>query len=71
MSSQMNSSVYVAVRVLAPLRHTKVLPWSGDCRGILSEGYAARKASRDMTLAFPLIEARGLESHEGVMYSSF
>lgn len=66
-SSQTNSSVYVATRVLQARRQTNVLPQSGDCRGILPDGYFERKASSDMTFALPLIEARGFSSQDGEM----
>lgn len=67
MSSQTNSSVYVAVRVLQPRRQMKVLPKSGRWRATFPEGNLPRKAARDMTVALPSMEARGLTSHEGEM----
>ena len=63
----MNSLVYVAVLVLQPLLQTKVLPDSGEVRGILPEGYRAKNLSSDMTLALPLIDARGFTSQDGEM----
>jgi hypothetical protein len=49
----------------------KVLPKSFEFRGIFPVGYFVRYARADVMVALPLIDARGLMSHEGVMYSSF
>jgi hypothetical protein len=69
--SQTNSAVYVAVRVLQPRRQMKVLPKPFEFLGIFPVGYFARYARADVIDALPLIDASGLMSHEGVMYSSF
>ena len=66
MSFHTNSSVYVAVLVLHPRRQKKVF----EFRGGFPEGYFFIKSSYDKTVALPLMEARGLMSQEGVMYSS-
>lgn len=67
MSSQTNSSVYVAVRVLQPRRQMKVLPKSGRWRATFPEGNLLRKRWSDVTCALPLMEARGFTSHDGEM----
>lgn len=71
MSSQMNSSVYVAVLVLQPRRQTNVFPYSPAWVGIFPVGYLVEYAWREVIVAFPLIDARGLMSHDGEMYTSF
>lgn len=71
MSSQTNSSVYVAVLVLQPRRHINTFPNSFVFRGTLPLGYFLLNACSDMTCAVPLMEARGLWSQEGEMYNSF
>ena len=63
----MNSAVYVAALVLQPRLHTNHLPKSGEFRGILPLGKDECSTSREVTFAEPLMEVRGLMSHEGVM----
>ncbi len=49
----------------------KTFPYSDDVLGIKPVEYRAWYAAADNTVALPLIDANGLVSHEGVMYSSF
>lgn len=70
-SSHINSSVYVAVRVLQPRRQIKVFPWSFDRLGTLPVGYFLLNTCSDSTVAFPLIDSKGAKSHAGEIYSSF
>lgn len=70
-SSHTKSSVYVAVRKLHPLLHTKIFPKSLEERGTLPAGYRALKVLGETIEALPLIEANGFISQDGVMYNSF
>jgi len=49
----------------------KAFPKSFEFLGMFPVGYFARYAWADVMDALPLIDASGLISHEGVMYSSF
>lgn len=71
MFSQSNSSVYVAVLVLHPLLQMKILPFSLEDFGTFPVGNRDRNVFEDTIDALPLIEANGLRSHDGVMYTSF
>lgn len=70
-SSQTNSSVYVAVLVLHPRRQTNIFPRSLEPRGMRPLGYLAKNDEAESIVAFPLMEVKGLTSHEGEIYSSF
>jgi hypothetical protein len=49
----------------------KILPYSEELLGTLPLGYLARYVLCDTIFALPFIDASGLMSQEGEMYSSF
>lgn len=57
--------------MLQPLLQMNTLPYSFEDRGTFPLGYLARNASSERTVALPLIDASGLMSQDGDMYSSF
>ena len=49
----------------------KILPKSLEFRGTLPDGYLDLKVLGETMDALPLMEVKGLKSHDGVMYNSF
>lgn len=56
--------------MLQPLLQINTFPKSLDERGTLPEGYRVLNAFAERMVALPLMDARGLMSQDGVMYTS-